>query len=322
MKLLSQFSMKAFPLIFLCFIFIVVLSSNGKCQGDSVSDREGNSYRTVTIGEQSWMAENLRVTQYTNGDEIPHVTNDTLWTNTREGAYCYYENNAENTAVYGNLYNWYTINDARGVCPAGWRVPADRDWLTLEKYLGMTASEAGRMTAWRGTDEGDKLKLPGFGGNNSSGFSAIGSGYRDPQGIFKAQGTDNDYWTSTAFSTNTGVEGILHGLLNSKSTVVRNHHFPGYGFCVRCVMDKIAAGSKLPVSESRVSYPNPSEGLLYVQNADGDELAILDIRGITLMTGSITESVQQVDISGLEPGTYILRITGSEGPYNEKIIRE
>jgi uncharacterized protein (TIGR02145 family) len=106
------------------------------------------------------------------------------------------------------------------------------------------------MTAWRGTNEGDKLKHQDFGGNNSSGFSAMGTGYRDPLGIYKAQGTDNDYWTSTAYSSDNNLDGILHGLLNTKSTVVRNFHVPGYGFCVRCIKDNITEVTDLPEFEN------------------------------------------------------------------------
>ena len=181
------------------------------------------------IGDQLWMAENLRTAMYANGEEIPHITNDTDWANTNTGAYCYYDNTELNIKLYGNLYNWYTIHDERGVCPEGWHVPSDHEWMTLEKYLGMSSSEAGRMTAWRGTNEGDKLKHPDFGGNNSCGFSALGTGYRDPLGIYKAQGTDNDYWTSTAYSSDNNLEGILHGLLSTKTTVVRNFHDPQIG---------------------------------------------------------------------------------------------
>jgi uncharacterized protein (TIGR02145 family) len=244
MKTFPLIAVKAVPYILFCLVFLVVLSSNGNSQTESITDRQGNTYKTVRIGDQTWMAENLRATKYANGDDIPHITIDSIWANTHAGAYCYYENNAENIRMYGNLYNWYTVNNDKGVCPEGWHVPSDHEWMTLEEYLGMTASEAGRMTAWRGTHEGDKLKVPGFGGNNSSGFSVIGSGYRDPMGIFKAQGTDNDFWTSTPYTSDNILNGILHGFLNTKSTVVRNFHVPGYGFCVRCIMDKITGSGE------------------------------------------------------------------------------
>jgi uncharacterized protein (TIGR02145 family) len=312
----------AIPKIVITLIILVFLSSYVKSQTDSIEDIQGNTYKIVQIGDQWWMAENLRATQYSNGDPIPYLVNDVHWASSVTGAYCYYENDVANSDTFGNLYNWYTVNDDRGICPSGWHVPSDIEWITLEKHLGMSASEAGRMTAWRGTNEGDKLKDPRFGGNNSSGFSALGTGYRDPQGVFKALGTDNDYWTSTPFSNLDGIHGILHGLLDSKSTVVRNFHVPGYGFCVRCIMDKITGVSTLPKVENTLAYPNPSVEQLYVRNAGGEALTITNIQGMTMLQGVITGSIHQIDISGLEPGAYILNITGGKDIYTMRFIKE
>ncbi len=206
-------------------------------QTDSIIDVEGNVYETVVIGSQWWMAENLKVTQFANGDPIPHLTNATEWANTEAAAYCYYANRSSFVDTYGNLYNWYVAADEREVCPSGWHVATDEDWISMELFLGMSAEEAERMTAWRGTDEGSKLKDESFEGNNNSGFTALATGYRDPEGVYKAMGTDNDYWTSNPYDNNGNQEGVLHGLLNSQSSTVRNFHVPGYGFCIRCVKD-------------------------------------------------------------------------------------
>jgi uncharacterized protein (TIGR02145 family) len=303
-------------------LFSVFLSLNGYGQSDTIEDRQGNVYKIVQIGDQWWMAENLRVTQFANGDPIPCLVSDVHWASSMKGAYCYYENEAAYADTFGNLYNWYTVNDDRGICPSAWHVPSDNEWKTLEKHLGMSASEAGHMTAWRGTNEGDKLKDTRFGGNNSSGFSALGTGYRDPQGLFKALGTDNDYWTSTPFSNLDGIHGILHGLLDTKSTVVRNFHVPGYGFCVRCLKDEVTRVSAIPEVENTLVFPNPSNGQLYIRNKDGEALAIMNMQGKTMLKGTITGSVQQVDISGLDPGAYILNITGGKDLYTGRFIKE
>ena len=237
MKSSIQFPDRAILQICLSLLLSIFLSFNVDAQTDSITDIQGNTYKIVAIGEQWWMTENLKVTQYSNGDEIPHITDGNDWVNTDAGAYSYYDNNSENIENYGNFYNWYTVDDTRGICPDGWHVPSDEEWMTMEKYLGMSTAEADRMTAWRGTIEGDKLKSESFGGTNTSGFSALGTGYRDPEGVFKALGTDNDYWTSTAYNNDGNTEGILHGLLNTNPKVVRNFHVPGYGFCVRCIGD-------------------------------------------------------------------------------------
>jgi len=224
----------------ICFTLLVsvLLSSNVEAQTESITDIQGNTYKIIAIGEQWWMTENLKVSQYANGDDIPHISDGNDWANTSTGAYCYYKNDTENIERYGNLYNWYTVHDDRGICPEGWHVASDKDWMTMEKHLGMSATEADRMTAWRGTDEGNRLKSESFGGTDTSSFSVLGSGYRDPDGVYKALGTDSDYWTSTSYSNKGQTEGVLHGFLNTSPKVVRNFHLPGYGFCVRCIRDK------------------------------------------------------------------------------------
>lgn len=222
-----------------CFIFnfilLILLFPDMIAQDDSITDIEGNTYKIVKIGDQWWMAENLRVTQYANGDHIPLLTADKEWKNTSNGAFSYYDNNKENIEKYGNLYNWHTVNDERGICPEGWHVASDKEWRSMEIYLGMKEAEAGKMTAWRGTNEGDKLKHESYGGSNSSGFSVLGSGYRDPSGTFKALGSDSDFWTTSAYINQDNMEGILRGFLYTETTIVRNFHVTGYGFCVRCI---------------------------------------------------------------------------------------
>ncbi len=278
-------------------------------QTDSITDIDGNVYKTIVIGSQWWMAENLKVSKYNNDDDIPHLTDATEWAETEEGAYCYYGNRSSFADTYGNLYNWYTAQDEREVCPSGWHIATDEDWITMEKFLGMSDSEAVRMTAWRGTNEGDKLKDKSFGGNNSSGFTALATGYRDPEGIFKAMGTDNDYWTSTANENEGNTEGVLHGFLNTQSSVVRNFHVPGYGFCIRCVRDAaVQVENKIEQPGCRV-FPNPVDGQLFVRNAGGNELTIRNITGQTILSETVTSEDHQVDISGLSGGTYLVSLS-------------
>ena len=317
-----QITKRTIPYFSFILLILILLSSVTHAQSDSIADIQGNKYKIIKIGDQWWMAENLRVNQYANGEEIPHLTDNVEWTNTSGGAFCYYNNNPENLETYGNLYNWHTVNDERGICPEGWHVATDREWMTLEKYLGMSAAEAGRMTAWRGTDEGDKLKHESFGGNNSSGFSVLGSGYRDPQGIYKAQGTDSDFWTSTAYSNNGNIEGILHGFLNTRSSVVRNFHVTGYGFCVRCVKDNTTGISIQPVTKDPTVYPNPAGEQINISHLAGETLTIRNILGQTMLYAAITGPVHRVDVSGLDPGAYFLTINGGKDVQAMKFIKE
>ena len=209
----------------------------------TISDVDGNVYRTVQIGNQVWMAENLRTSRYRNGDEIMNVPDNNDWQNLGQqptGAWVYY-NNLPDNMVYGKLYNWYTVNDRRGLCPSGWRVATDNDWQQLERYLGMAASEAG-SSGWRGADAnvGGKLKDagtsywrgPNVGASNESGFSARAGGYRFTSGSFSYLSFFGYWWTASEFDANNAWRRLL---FNSRESVNRMNYDKRYGFSVRCV---------------------------------------------------------------------------------------
>lgn len=312
--------MKSYRTLIFALTLTLLVSAPAHSQSDSISDMEGNVYKIVAIGTQWWMAENLKVTQFANGDPIPHLTNATEWANTEEGAYCYYGNRTNFADSYGNLYNWYTVEDERGLCPSGWHVATDADWITMEMFLGMSAEEAERMTAWRGTDEGSKLKDESFEGNNSSGFTALATGYRDPEGVFKAMGTDNDYWTSTPYNNEGTIEGVLHGFLNSKTSTVRNFHVPGYGFCIRCVRDEALTVKNQNAQPHSSLFPNPAGDQLNVRHAEGNHLTIRNLSGHTVLTESVTSTDHQVDMSKLAEGTYLVTLSGQEEIQTTQVI--
>lgn len=114
----------------------------------TLTDIDGNIYQTVKIVDQWWMAENLKVTHYRNGDPIPNVTNNSDWGNLSTGTYCAYNNDNVNISTYGLLYNWYAVADSRELAPTGWHVPTDEEWKQLEMSLGMSDSEANDR-GWR-----------------------------------------------------------------------------------------------------------------------------------------------------------------------------
>ena len=105
-----------------------------------VTDIDGNVYETVLIGDQLWMAENLKTTKYRDGSEIPNITNNQEWNDLSSGAYSDYDNNPTNSETYGRLYNWHTVDDYRGLCPEGWEEPSVSDWHVLTNYLGENAN--------------------------------------------------------------------------------------------------------------------------------------------------------------------------------------
>ncbi|MBM3919544.1 MAG: hypothetical protein FJ344_08615, partial [Sphingomonadales bacterium] len=105
----------------------------------TVTDVDNNTYNTVSIGTQCWMQSNLKVGKYRNGDNIANITDNTAWSQTNTGVWCNYNNDTANDALYGKLYNWYSVNDSRGLCPVGWHVPSDAEWTTLTDFLGGTS---------------------------------------------------------------------------------------------------------------------------------------------------------------------------------------
>jgi uncharacterized protein (TIGR02145 family) len=198
-------------------------------------------YKTVTIGSQTWMKNNLDVDHYQNGDAIPQVTDFTMWSNLTTGAWCYYLNNENYDIYFGKLYNWYALNDPRGIAPEGWRIPNDADWFNLEKTIGMSQTEA-QKTGWRGTNEGNKLKQEGTdnwsspnGNTNSTGFTALGGGYRTPDGFFNILKDYGGFWTIT---DNDFLTAWARTLKFSNSNIERMQYDKKYGFSVRCIMVK------------------------------------------------------------------------------------
>lgn len=212
--------------------------------GTTVTDIDGNVYQTVTIGTQVWMAENLKVTHYNNGDAIPNVTNDSEWGNLITGAYCAYNDENSNNSTYGLLYNWYALADSRNIAPEGWHIPTDAEWQELEMALGMSQQDAENTNNPRGTNEGSKLSdnkdlwESGSLENNaefgSSGFDAIPGGLRETGAQFRFLGFRGYYWTITDLGS---VPAWLRALDCYEPDIDRVQYNKKYGLSVRCVKD-------------------------------------------------------------------------------------
>ena len=211
---------------------------------NTMTDIDGNVYKTINIGDQWWMAENLKVTHYRNGDEILYLPENADWENNTSGAYCIYGNNESNVDAYGLLYNGYSVTDSRKVAPDGWRIPTDEDWKELETYLGMAQDELNAL-GYRGTDEGGKLKETGTvywkaydeGATNSTGFSARGGGSRNKPGLYSYL-REQGYWWSSTPSAHL-YDGTLFGrMINSWSPIIsRGTIIIEAGISIRCIKD-------------------------------------------------------------------------------------
>ena len=208
---------------------------------DSSPTIDGHTYKTVKIGNQEWFAENLKTTVYANGDEIPYSRTDESWENQEMGMRCSYEHDDAMNAKYGQLYNWYAVNDERGLCPSGWHVPSDEDWQDLEVFLGMSRADVS-LVGLRGSSGelgiGTKLKAnsgwnEGGNGTDDFGFSALAGGYRYDDGDFDYAGYFGYWWSSSP----SGSRAWDRYLYTDFSNVYRNNYSQRYGFSVRCVRD-------------------------------------------------------------------------------------
>jgi len=183
----------------------------------------GVDYSTVQIGDQCWFAENLRTTTYLNGDAIPQNLSDGDWSNTTSGAMAFYNNGP----AYGGLYNWYAVDDARGLCPSSWHVPTDAEWTILTDHLGGEFMAGGQMKMNYGWFSGGH-------GTNSSGFSGLPGGNRvSYDGEFSDAGSNGYWWSSSPNGSN----AWNRYLSNVFEDVYRFSSNLRYGFSVRCVRD-------------------------------------------------------------------------------------
>lgn len=198
---------------------------------DFIIDIDGNVYRTSIIGNQEWMSENLKVTHYRDGNPIPYLTDNYEWMDTYSGAYCVYDNEPSNIGTYGNIYNWYTVDDPRGLAPEGWHVPTDDDWQELVDFLGGGNVAGGKMKE-AGTTHWDN---PNTGATNESGFTALPGGYRSHNnGYYSNIGIGANFWSSTEYN---GDLGWARTLGYSNSEVYRHNSNKKKGFSIRCLKD-------------------------------------------------------------------------------------
>jgi uncharacterized protein (TIGR02145 family) len=205
---------------FFIILFIIGFLISAKGQ-EAVKDFDGNVYKTFKAGNQLWMAENLKVTHYRNGNPIPNVKDPKEWIKLTAGAYCDVNNNPEMTKVLGRLYNWYSVSDPRNVCPAGWHVPTDADWNTLAILLF--------------GDKGNGGVLPGSIEINKGLFKLLPEPFRGYDGEYSHIGYGGGgWWSSTTSTTETA---FYHNVSYNTISKQRLEGLKYYGYNVRCIKD-------------------------------------------------------------------------------------
>ncbi|HAQ20230.1 MAG TPA: hypothetical protein DCR40_13525 [Prolixibacteraceae bacterium] len=215
--------------------FLLVSLSFTAVKAQTVKDIDGNVYKTVTIGTQTWMTENLKTTNYNDGTAIPFVSNNTAWINRDSvaittAAYYWYDNDSTYKNVYGALYNGYTIITSK-LCPCGWHLPSDAEWSVLTDYLGGEGVAGGKLKE-RGYSH---WVAPNTGATNETGFNALPGGSRFMDGSFKLANEGGNWWSSSDYNSE---RTWFRGMNNNIEFVIKGPLEKPNGISVRCVRDK------------------------------------------------------------------------------------
>ena len=201
-------------------------TSTEKVEGSAESTESGG---VVTIGTQVWTSTNLDVSTFRNGDPIPQAKTDAEWKGAgvnKQPAWCYYDNDPSNGTKYGKLYNWYAVNDPRGLAPKGYHIPTDAEWTKLSDYLGGSGAGTKMKSTSGWKNDGN--------GNNSSGFSGLPGGYRYDDGTFYVIDYGGYWWSSSEGNTD---DALYCYLYCNYGNVYRGFDSEGRGLSVRCLRD-------------------------------------------------------------------------------------
>jgi uncharacterized protein (TIGR02145 family) len=213
---------------------IFVLSFLIGCEEDKIINPGIIKNGSVQIGAQVWMLKNLDVEHYRNGDIIPEVRDSAQWANLITGAWCYYNNDPILGAIYGKLYNWYAVNDSRGLAPDGWHIPSYPEWTVLIDYLGGDMVAGGKMKEIGSTH----WNIPNEGATNFSNFYALPGGERSSEyNGFWGLGIRCRLWSSTVLTDEVNLWADYKYISNDDPYLEGNNRNPTAGFSVRCIKD-------------------------------------------------------------------------------------
>lgn len=308
-----------FSLSLLCFLNLNAQTFN--CGDVLIDTRDGQTYQTVLIGEQCWMAENLNI-----GNMIVHTNNQT--NNGQYEKYCPGDS-LSNCDIYGGLYQWnetmqYSSSSSQGLCPNGWHVPSDEEWKKLEMKLGMTQAQA-NSDGFRGTDQATQLVVGG-----TSGFNVLYAGARGGLNIsLSGTGEHNLIWSSTIAPNG---KPQKRGFYDYESRVFRGAGTCtcayDYGYSVRCIQDQTS--SLIELKEDLYSfkvYPNPTSKFINIDFTLSSsfvefDVEILNIMGQNLKQIKVNEPSSSIDIRDFPNGIYLIRVCINNKTEVHQVIKQ
>ena len=309
-------------------IFILTLLICNILQAQTVTDTNGTVYNTVQIGTQTWMAENLSATKFNDGTPIPLVTDSIAWFGLTSPGYCWFKNDSSTyNRPWGALYNWHAVNTGN-LCPKGWHVPSNAEWHTLVLFLDPAAQDC---YCTESTIAGDALKETGLShwgngnnGTNSSGFTAVGTGFRNGWNkTFQGHTAVAYFWTSTP---NEPYTTVWHRYIqNGSANLFEYLDQKTQAMSVRCIKDNASTGMQLKNKDNNIKiYPNPASDKIFIETGFNDDaqISIYNVLGELVSQTQIKNEKFEMDISELKKGIYILMITYPQGILKQKLIKE
>jgi uncharacterized protein (TIGR02145 family) len=306
--------MKKIILLIAGFTFF---SSN--TQSQNVIDIDSNVYNTVTIGTQTWMRENLRVTHFRTGDSIQDGSNYPGWEDIYTGVYSISDYDSV-SQLFGALYNWFAVDDNRSLCPSGWHIPDTSEWSALFSYLGGDSIAGGKMK------EADTVhwKSPNSGATNSSGFTALPAGFRLLYGqqTYTSIGTAGCFWSADEVDVNRSY-GLF--IAYNRTNVFMGIPVKQTGYSIRCICDSMANTINEKKNHFGIKiYPNPATNKIIIDCPDYKNLSlfIYSIVGKIILQRKLINGTNEVDISFLSKGLYIIKVSGAEWAVQQKLVKE
>ncbi len=217
-------------------LFLIICLTG--CGPEVIRDIDGNRYRTLQVGDQVWMAENLRTKNYNDGTPIPQITDYEEWAGLNTPAYCWYNNDSIQGETYGALYNWYVVETDK-LCPEGWHVPSDEEWIELVGGIS-NPSTAGGILKEKGNEH---WRSPNEGASDDIGFSALPGGYRSYLGTFNLERASGYWWSSTEANWYSATDDgssrvIFRSVQHDNAQLIRHISEKTNGFSIRCVKDR------------------------------------------------------------------------------------
>ena len=306
-------------------VLLLTISTFSQTPGGGVTDIDGNLYNSVIIGTQEWMKENLNVSKYSDGTIIPQVTDPTAWANLTTGAWCYYNNDPANGAIYGKLYNWYAVagihdNDTttpnKVLAPVGWHIPTDTEWTTLTTFLGGESVAGGKLKS-----TGTNLWIsPNLGATNISAFTGLPGSYRSLGGGFPFSGIGDrgNWWSSTELTTINAWYRTLNYCCGEVGTFNGDKK---YGSSVRCIRDSSLSNETFETNTLKL-YPNPVLSILNIKTDNhliNQPFTIIDGLGRVVLNGKLNEVDSTINVEQLSKGIYYLKVSDNNAT---KFIKE